>query len=237
MDLGKAFNFQFEDKRWFNKLGLAAIIAAVPVLNFAFSGYIVEVLRNVAHGSTEPLPEWDDLGRKLSEGFVLFAAAVVYSLPGLIVVCLPLAPIAVSGVLSGNRNLQDLGRTIGTTGAVLFYCLLCVFLIYALLLSIIHPAITVAFSRKGTFASCFELRSILDLIRRDPARFFTAWIGYIVATLVVGLVVGLIGGLTGWIPCLGWAAALVLSLGSVVYLATVYAHLFGQFARAGNGQD
>ena len=42
-----------------------------------------------------------------------------------------------------------------------------------------------------------------------------------------------IGGLTGWIPCIGWAIGLVLSLGSVVYIATLYAHLFGQFAEPG----
>jgi hypothetical protein len=237
MDLGKAFTFQFEDERWVNKLGLAALIGMVPVLNFAFSGYIVDVLRNVARRSGEPLPEWDDLGKKLSEGFILFAAAFVYTLPGLVVLCLPLTLIAMSGVLSGNQNLQDLGNSVGTAGGVLFYCLLCVFLIYVLLLSIIHPAITVMFAREGTFASCFKLRKIMDMIRRDASTFFTAWIGYIAATLGVGLVVGLVGGLTGWIPCIGWAVGLVLSLGSIVYIATVYAHLFGQFALPGSGQD
>jgi len=233
MDISKAFTFQFEDKRWVNKLGVAAIIAAVPVLNFAFSGYIVDVLRNVAHRSPDPLPEWDDLGKKLSEGFILFAAILVYTLPGLLVFCLPLALIAVSGAFSGNENLQNLGNSIGTAGGVLFACLLCLFLLYVLLLSIIHPAITILFSRDGTFASCFKLRQIFDLIRRDAGRFFTAWIGYVAATLIVGLVVALIGGLTGWIPCIGWAIGLILSLGSVVYIATVYAHLFGQFAVSG----
>ncbi|MGE5251383.1 MAG: DUF4013 domain-containing protein [Bacteroidota bacterium] len=237
MDLGKAFTYQFEDRRWLNKLGLAALIAAVPVLNFAFSGYIVEVLRNVARKSPEPLPEWDDLGAKLSEGFILFAAAFIYTLPGLIVLCLPLSLIAASGLFSGNENLRSLANSIGTAGSVLFFCLLCLFLLYVLLLSIIHPAITVMFAREGKFASCFKIGAILEMIRRDPANFFTAWIGYVAATLGVGLVVAFVGGLTGWIPCIGWAVGVVLSLGSVVYIATVYGHLFGQFAQPGSGQD
>ncbi len=235
MDLGKAFGFQFEDKRWLNKLGVAAAITLVPILNLAFSGYVVDVLRNVARGSTEPLPEWDDLGRKFVEGVILFAATFVYALPGLVVICLPISLIAMSGALSSNQNLQNLGNSIGTAGGVLFYCLLCVFLLYLLLLSIIHPAITVLFSRQGTFASCFKLREALQMIRRDASKFFTAWIGYVAATLVVALVVGLIGAITGWIPCIGWAVGLALSLGSLVYVATVYAHLFGQFAQATSG--
>jgi len=36
MDVGKSFSFQFEDKEWLNQLGLGAIIALAPILNFAW---------------------------------------------------------------------------------------------------------------------------------------------------------------------------------------------------------
>ncbi len=235
MDIRKAFGFQLEDKRWLNKLGLAAAVAAVPILNLAFSGYVIDVLRNVARGSSEPLPEWDDLGKRFVEGAILLAATFVYALPGLLVICLPTSLIVLSGALSGSQNLQSLESTIRSAGGALFYCLLCVLLLYVLLLSIVHPAITILFSRQCTFASCFKIREALQMVRRDVSGFFTAWLGYVVATIVVALVVGLIGALTGWIPCIGWAVGLVLSLGSLVYLGTVYAHLFGQFAQATSG--
>ncbi len=235
MDIGKAFGFQFEDKRWLNKLSLAAAITAVPILNLAFSGYVVDALRNVARGSSEPLPEWDDLGKRFVEGAILFAATFVYALPGLLLICLPTSLFVLSGALSGDQNLQSLGSTIRSAGGALFFCLLCALLLYALLLSIIHPAITILFSRKGTFASCFQIREALQLVRQDVRGFFTAWLGYVIATIVVALVVGLIGALTGSIPCIGWAVGVVLSLGSLVYVATVYAHLFGQFAQTTSG--
>jgi hypothetical protein len=43
--------------------------------------------------------------------------------------------------------------------------------------------------------------------------------------------VGVLNMTVGWIPCIGWAASLVLGFGAGVYLGTLSAHLFGQFAR------
>ena len=68
MDIGKSFSFAFEDKQWLSKLGLGAVIAMVPILNFAWSGYMVEIIRNVMKNVQEPLPNWDDIGKKFSEG-------------------------------------------------------------------------------------------------------------------------------------------------------------------------
>ncbi len=237
MDIGKSFTFQFDDKRWLNKLGLAAVITAVPFLNFAFSGYLVELVRNVEHQVAEPLPEWDDLARKLVDGIFLVAATLIYALPGLLLFCLPITLTVASGILSGNERFQDAARSLVAGSEFLFFCFLCVFLVYLLALSVVHPAITIMYSREGTFASCFKVREILAMIQHGGSKFFTAWVGYVVATLIVGFVVGLLGALTGWIPCLGWPLSVVVALGSAVYIGTVYAHLFGQFALARSGQD
>lgn len=235
MDIGRSFTFQFEDKRWLNKLGLAAIIAAVPILNFALSGYIVDIIRNVAREAAEPLPEWDDLGKKFTEGIILIAAGLVYALPALILFCLPVTLMVLSGALSTNQNLQDMANSVATAGGVLFYCLLCVLLIYVLLLSIISPAVAVVYVREGTFAACFKFGVILRLIREHASSFFLGWVGYVAATIIVSLVVGFLSAILGWIPCIGQAVTLILGLGSLVYLSTVYGHLFGQFAREANG--
>jgi hypothetical protein len=114
-------------------------------------------------------------------------------------------------------------------GGVLFYGLVCVFVFYAIALSVIYPAILILFSREGTFASCFKLREVFDLISKNAGPFFTAWGLSLVGGFGVGLVIGIFNLIVGWIPCIGWIASLVLSLGSGVYIAAVYAHLFGQF--------
>ena len=235
MDIEKSFSFPFEDNEWISKLGLGAIISIVPILNFAWSGYMVDVIRNVMNNEREPLPTWDNLDRKLIDGLMLFAAALVYALPALLLLFLPLSMTAFSGVLSGSSDLRDAGRAIGEAGGVLFFCLFCVFALYGLVLSIIYPAILVLFSRERTFASCFNLRGAFDLISKNTAAFFTAWGLSLLAGIGVGLLVGLVNMVVGWVPCIGWIISLVLSLGSGVYISSVYAHLFGQFGRAAFG--
>ena len=81
MDIGKSFSYQFEDKQWISKLGLGAVISLVPILNFAMSGYIVDILRNVENNVAKPLPNWDDLSKKFSDGLILFAAGLIYAAP------------------------------------------------------------------------------------------------------------------------------------------------------------
>jgi Protein of unknown function (DUF4013) len=231
MDVEKSFSYPFEDKEWLSKLGLGALISLIPVLNFAWSGYLVGIIRNVMKHDPEPLPTWDNLEKKFSEGLILFGASLIYAAPILIALCLPLGISILSGLFSGEDNMHDLGRMIAETGGVLFFCLLCVFLLYGLVLSIVYPAILVLFSRAGTFASCFKLREAFELIRKNASAFFTAWGLSWVASIGVGLLVGFVNTVVGFVPCIGWIIGLVLSMGSGVYITAVYAHLFGQFGR------
>src|ERR671912_200710 len=137
MDAERSFTFPFEDKEWISKLGLGAIISLVPILNFAWSGYLVDIIRNVMNDDPYPLPTWDDLGKKFREGLILFGAGLIYALPILLALCLPLGLSAGSGLLSGNSNMQELSQRLAETGGVLLLCLLCVFMLYGLVLSII----------------------------------------------------------------------------------------------------
>ena len=232
MDAEKSFTFPFEDKEWITKLGLGAIISMIPILNFAWSGYLVGIIRNIMDHAPQPLPTWDDLDKKFSEGLILFVAGVVYALPILILFALPLGFTAVSGLVSGNSTMQDIGRTMTETGAVLFFCLLCVMIFYGIALSIIYPVILVMFAREGTFASCFKLNEAIAMISKNPAAFLTAWGLSLAASLGGGLIIGFVNLVVGFVPCIGWIVGLVLSLFSGIYITAVYAHLFGQFGRA-----
>lgn len=235
MDIGKSFSFPFEDRQWVTKLGLGAVITMVPILNFAWSGYMVELIRNVMNGAREPLPNWDDIGKKFMDGLILTLAGFVYALPMLIVICLPLSIMVVPAIMSSNGDMQEIANAIAGASSVLFLCLLCVFIIYALALSVVYPAILIVFAREGTFASCFKFREVFDIIGKNMSPFLTAWGISIVASLVVSLVVGVAQGILSFIPCVGWAVAFVLTIGSVVYTSAVYSHLFGQFGQMAFG--
>ncbi len=236
MDIEKAFAYPFEDKEWTTKLGLGAAISLVPILNFAWSGYMVGIIRNVMDNVAEPLPTWDDFSKRFIDGLIIVAASLIYALPIIIFVCLPLSVMAFSGILSGNSNTEDLGRTVAGAGGIMFTCFLCMFAIYGLALSFIHPVILVMFAREGTFASCFKLREAFDLISRNAAPFFMAWGLSVVVGLAVGIVAGFINMVVGWIPCFGWIIGMALGAGSVIYSTIVYSHLFGQFGREAFGQ-
>jgi hypothetical protein len=237
MNAEKSFSFAFEDKDWVSKLGLGALISIVPILNFAWSGYLVGIIRNMMQQKVEPLPNWDDLGRKFSDGLILFAAGLVYALPILIPLMLPFGVAVFSGLSSGIRNMQDIGQTLGEAGGALFFCLLCVLIIYGLVLSMIYPAILVLFAREGTFASCFRLREAFNMISKNAAPFFTAWGLSLVASIGVGLLVGFVNLVVGWVPCIGWIVGMVLTLAAGVYSTAVYAHLFGQFGKVAMGES
>lgn len=235
MDINKSFSFPFEDNQWVSKLGLGAVIAMIPILNFAWSGYMVELIRNVMNGAREPLPNWDDFGKKFNDGLMLFLAGLVYALPLLVVICLPLSIMVVPALMSGNQDLQGLAEGIMGASSILFLCLLCVFGIYSLILSVVYPVILVLYAREGTLASCFKFREVFDLISKNMSPFLTAWGISLVAGFVVGLVAGLFQVLNV-IPCIGQIISFVLTIGTVVYTSAIYSHLFGQFGRMVFGQ-
>jgi hypothetical protein len=191
----------------------------------------VELIRNVMNGAPQPLPNWDDLGKKLTDGLVLFVAGLVYSLPVLVVACLPLSMMVIPAVLSGNQDLQGVANAVAGVSGVLFMGLMCLFVVYALVLSVIYPAILVLYAREGTFASCFKFREVFDLVGKNMSSFFTAWVVSLAASLGVGLVAGFVQIVLNFIPCIGQIVSLLLTIGIVVYTSAIYAHLFGQFGK------
>jgi hypothetical protein len=236
MDIGKSFSYPFEDKQWVSKLGLGAVISLVPILNFAMTGYMIQIVRNLMSDVQEPLPNWDDLGKKFMDGLMLVLAGLVYALPIIVLSCLPLSVLSVPAMLSGNGNTQDIAEALTGVGSVLLVGMSCLFVVYGLVLSVIFPAIYVNYAKEGTFASCFKLGEVFKIIRENAGAFFTAWGMSLVAGLVVGLVAGVVNMVLGWIPCVGWIISIVITLGIGVYLSVIYAHLFGQFGRQAFGQ-
>jgi hypothetical protein len=236
MDIGKSFSYPFEDKQWVSKLGLGAVISLVPILNFAMTGYMIQIVRNMLNDMQEPLPNWDDLGKKFMDGLMLVLAGLVYALPIIVLSCLPLGVFAVPAILAGNGDTQGLSDAMTGVGSALTVGLSCLFVVYGLVLSVIFPAIYVNYAKEGTFASCFKLREVFNIIGKNAGAFFTAWGISLVAGLVVGLVAGIAGSILGLIPCIGWIASIIISLGVGVYMMMIYSHLFGQFGKQAFGQ-
>lgn len=227
MDIGKSITFVTEDEKWLEKLGIGALVAAVPVLNFAWTGFMVDVMRNVAAGESKPLPDWTDLGEKLLRGLLVTIAGFIYALPAILVGCL-LAGLSFVPLIAADQGSQGSGEQIALGSAALLVSLSCCLGLFILLLSFIFPAVLINYSRKGAFGSCFEFGEIMRLITTNLGEYVTAWVITIAAGFIVGTVLGAAGMLVGWIPCIGWLILWVLGAIAGAYLGAVYAHLFGQ---------
>ena len=224
MDIGKSIGYVFEDQKWTSKLLLAVVVSIIPIVNFALVGYLIVIMRNVSERNPQPLPEWDNFGDKFLKGLILVVAGLIYALPALILFC-PLVFLPFTRTSSEGQNAVA-GLFAGTA-----FLLTCAFVIYALVISFLFPAINLNFARKGTFGACFEFGEIWRIMSRNLGDYVVAWLIALVVVVAAGFVTGMVALLIGWIPCLGWIAAwLITGLGSV-WAATVYAHLFGQIGR------
>jgi hypothetical protein len=228
MNIIKAMTFLFEDREWAAKTLIAAIVSYVPILNFAWIGYLSEVTRNVSRQEPEPLPEWSDLGSKFLSGFKYFAASIVYSLPVIILFIIPFFGFFL-GFLPEEENLQT--YAISAYGVAIFV-LICCFMIYFVLLSLFLPAAFINFSEKGTFNSCFEIKRIFQIISRNLGDYLIALVAAIAASLVIGFLVSVISILFVWIICIGWILLFVIGAVTNVWIGTATAHLLGQVAYA-----
>jgi hypothetical protein len=232
MDIGKSFSFPFEDEKWLSKSLIGVIVAIIPIVNFAWGGYLIDLLKAVVNDDPKPLPEWSNFGDKFTKGLFLVAASIVYAIPLLILACIPLT------LLGGMSTFQEGADVIDRMGGVfagvggIFGCLA---LLYSLFLTFIYPAIYIHFARLENFGAFFEFGNIMKIIRANTGQYLTAWLVSLVAGVLVSIVVGLVTTVLGWIPCLGWIIAWIVSGIGYVYTFYVFAHLFGQYARASRG--
>lgn len=226
MNIGKSFSYPFEDNKWLSKLFIGALVSIVPILNFAWAGYLVDLVKNVMNRSVEPLPEWTEFGDKFMKGLLIWVAGLIYALP---VICLGTIFGATAGVSLGSVT-EDTANTLGSIFSGVGIIFACLMVLYGLVLSFFYPAMIIHFSRKENFASLFEIGEIIRVATSKLSPYLTAWLIGIVAAIVVSVVVGLIAGVLSIIPCIGWLIAWVIGGLSGVYITAVWGHLFGQVA-------
>jgi len=225
MDIGKSFSYPFEDNKWISKLIIGALVSIVPILNFAWAGYLVDLVKNVMNRAAEPLPEWTDFGDKFMKGLYIWVAGLIYALP---VICLG----TIFGVTAGvslSSVTEDTANTLGSVFSgvgILFACLM---------LSFFYPAMIIHFAGKEQFGSLFEIGAIIKVATSKLSPYLTAWLIGIVAAIVVGIVIGLVSLVLNIIPCVGWILAWVVGGLAGVYTTAVWGHLFGQVAGGGTG--
>jgi len=157
---------------------VGALIGIVPILNFATSGYAVQVVRNIRDDQPPPLPEWsNNLGKFFMQGLMLWVIGIIYSIP-LGILSLILIPLFSSD-----------------SGAAVAFGVLVSLVLFALVLLLIFwfQGVIVNFANKGTIGSGFELGRIWAIIRQNMGRMLVTVGVAILAGILVGIVSGILG--------------------------------------------
>ena len=133
MDIGRAFNFVFQDPKWLTKVLIFAVLAFIPIFGwFVNFGYALRIIKNVVEGNDVPLPEWDGFGLMFADGLRAFFVAIVWLIPAIILAFLfnlgdsfiltllariilavatafvlaAIVPVALTGVIAEGLNFQ-----------------------------------------------------------------------------------------------------------------------------------
>jgi hypothetical protein len=231
MDIGKSISFITEDERWLTKIGIGAVLIVVcslffwvlliPVilLGILLSGYTVQTARNVMNGVERPLPEWDNWGQLFNDGFAVFVAGLVYTLPIWLLTCCAFLAFIPAGA-AGEGDLGEVLVAFGSLGVILISCLIFIFI---LALLVVYPAIIIQYVRTGELSATFRFGEVLAIARNN--------ISNIIIALLVIMGVSFVISLIGAIPIIGW----VVAIAGQIYLVAVQGHLYGQIGSMVDG--
>ncbi|MCL6432175.1 MAG: DUF4013 domain-containing protein [Anaerolineae bacterium] len=209
MDVGRAYGYVFDDDNWIVKVLIGGLLNLIPIVSLVTTGYALRALRNVADGRELPLPEWSDFGDYFVRGLLVALAALIYGIPLGLLIILSLGFFG----LNGDRGAGPLALC--GTG------LACLASVYFVLLLLWFPAAVARFALAGDLGAFFRFDEIGRFITRDTGAYIVALLAALLASLIAGIVGGILCGV-GVAFASFWAGL-------------VFAHLFGQVARASAG--
>lgn len=214
MDIGRALSFVFEDEEWIKKVLIGAVLALTVIGIIPVMGYALEVARRVAQGSERPLPEWDNFGAKIVEGFLSGLIGFVWALPMILIASCIWVVMVPAGVI------DDSGNTAAILGTVLSICVGLIITIYSLLLTLVLPAAIASYAVKGEFGAAFRFGEVIGLVRSN--------FGTYLMVLLITILAQIIGSLGSIVICIGAYLTMFYSI-----LVTYYA--YGQAYRIAAG--
>jgi hypothetical protein len=195
INIGEAFGYVFRSRNWFGRLAVGALcvlffwVILIPV--FILLGYFLETARTISRGGRE-LPPWTDIGKKLSEGFLLAVVLFIWGLPGSI-----LSGGGSFNCPPGGSCTYHAGSLAGLGG------------LYSLLIGLLTPAIWSQYLEAG-FGAAFDFRQIFRRAGQNPGMTVTVWLMAIVAVCIG--VAGVLLVVVGLLFTLPYAFAVIANL-------------------------
>ena len=180
MDIGSAFSFVFDDKEWIKKVLIGAVLALTGIGFIPIIGYGLEITRRVAQGHPQPLPDWDDWGKKIIEGLLSGVISFVWALP----IVLLSACVSIASTVAANNIDSEAG---GIAVMVLSICVGLIAVIYGVVMALFLPAALAKYAVSGEFGAAFRVGEIIGIVRNNLGTYLMVLLIYIVAQIVASL--------------------------------------------------
>ena len=225
MDIGKALTFVYDEDKWVEKVAIGTGLLIITFLlgfvlvgiigGFILTGYCLRLLRNVQAGKTQVLPEWNEWGEDLTNGFKLAVVSVVWALPGMIFGF----PMILGGFMTeGGEFAQFIGVMLMLCSGVFVF-------FYSVFVFLAMPGYTIAFAQDGKISSGLQLTEVWNWTRANIGQ-----------VIVVAIVVALGSVAAMFLASIVGTVLCIIGLGVTLPLATLLVsffqyHLYGQLAR------
>lgn len=190
------------------KLVLGIVISIIPIVNFMFSGYLLNVAKSAMKKDME-LPKWENWGTLFVEGLLAFVIGIIYMLPVVVILggLLLVGGLSVPGLIAGGM----LGMAGVMAGLGMYIVVL---VIVGLVLGFLSTVALLTYAETRDFSSAFAFRDIIK-------KAFTGT--YIVGFIITMVIVGVIAFIIGLIPFIGQFLSTFI-VGTIAYTALAQAY-------------
>ena len=177
MDFGRGLAYIRQDPTWLVKTLLGSLISMVPILNFAATGYGLDVLRNVYQGRETPLPEWgEQFGERFVRGLLGLIIQFIYLLPIIVLAF----GFGIWASIQANR-IESGGDGAGTGTAAL--CLVPLMIVAYLVLFLAGMVAQARYAVTNEFSQALRVGAVLSELRNGIGR----WLGILLMLLVLAI--------------------------------------------------
>jgi hypothetical protein len=163
MNIERGFKFVFQEKNWLAKVvvgGLMILFSFLIIPLLIYLGYLIEVTKRVIKSEEQLLPDWDNIGRKISNGFKFLVVIIVYLIPLFLLLALS-APFFKSD-FNGFRGREIVAMLYLGDFSWLF--LLSAF-VYLILLYLAFPFIVGKYAENESLNDAFAISDISKMLR------------------------------------------------------------------------
>ncbi|MGN6673984.1 MAG: DUF4013 domain-containing protein [Thermomicrobiales bacterium] len=224
LDIGKAFTFVTDDPKWVTKvligggLFIATLVLLLTVIGWIFvaaiiAGYLIQLARNVINGEAQVLPEWDNWGVKMTDGFKVIVVGIVYALPTILISLVFTVPSTIMSA-SGSSGVQATGSLLGLLGG-------CLNFFVGIAVALVSPIALARYASTSNLTSAFQFGEVFGILRQNIGM-------YIIVALLTAIVLQLVAGI-------GLIACFVGVFFTGFYAEMVAFHLYDQAYRAAQG--